>query len=73
MDRYVYERLRDICPDEDISSKSIEDLVKDCRIAFSIIGYEYSKNLEDTVKVAYENANKHSRLFSFIYKVWRED
>lgn len=72
MSRIIYERLREICPDEDISSKSIEDLVVDSNVAFKIIGYE-PKNLEDTVKEVYENADKHSRLFSFIYAVWRWD
>lgn len=72
MSRIIYERLREICPDEDISSKSFTDLVNDCNVAFKIIGYE-PKNLVETVNKIYDKTDKDTRLFNFIYKVWRWD
>ena len=72
MSRIIYERLREICPDEDISSKSIDDLIMDCHIAFEIIGYE-PISLDATVRKVYDKVDKDTRLYNFIYKVWRWD
>ena len=72
MSRIIYERLREICPDEDISSKSVEDLIKDSNVAFKIIGYE-PQNLDVAVKKVYDKVDKDTRLYSFIYQVWSWD
>ena len=72
MSRIIYERLREICPDEDISSKSVEDLIKDSNVAFKIIGYE-PQNLDAAVKKVYDKVDKDTRLYAFIYKVWSWD
>lgn len=72
MSRVIYERFREICPDEDISQKSIEDLVKDCNVAFKIVGYE-PNNLEEVVRKIYDKSDKDTRLYSFIFKVWEWD
>ena len=72
MSRIIYERLREICPDEDISSKSFSELVNDCNVAFKIIGYE-PKNLVETANKIYDKTDKDTRLYNFIYKVWRWD
>ena len=73
MSRIIYERFREICPDEDISNKSIDDLITDTNVAFKIIGYEPKNiiNLEDNVRKIYDKVDNDTRLYVFIYKVWR--
>lgn len=71
MDRIVYERLREICPSDDMTEKSLNDLIKDTNVAFKIIGYN-PENLEESVKKTYLN-HDFENLYEFIFEVWRMD
>ena len=54
-ERMVYNRLKEICPDKDTTIMTFEELVKDCNVAFKIIGYD-PKNLEKSVRLFFPNA-----------------
>lgn len=71
MDKIVFDRLEEICPDEDMDSKSLNDLIKDTNVAFKIIGYN-PENLEESVKKTYLN-HDFENLYEFIFEVWRQD
>jgi len=71
MDKIVFNRLKEICPDEDMTEKSLNDLIKDTNVAFKIIGYN-PENLEESVKKTYLN-NDFENLYEFIFEVWRVD
>lgn len=75
MDMIVKKRLNEITPDESVDDKSIDELVRDCHIAFEIIGYN-SINLEKTVRKvskSFENKSWDHHLATFIFNVWRSD
>ncbi len=75
MSQIVKRRLVDICPDETVDSKSLDELVSDCNIAFKIIGYN-PINLEKTVERVSKKLERvewdHS-LATFIFQVWSDD
>ena len=71
MNKIVYERLKEICPDENISELSISEIKEDCNVAFKIIGYN-PENLDKTVDEIYTNYDIEP-LYEFIFKVWEED
>lgn len=74
-DMIVKRRLVEICPDESVDEKSIDELVKDCKVAFEIIGYKYY-NLEKSVKKvskSLETRNWDGHLATFIFNVWKVD
>ena len=67
----VYGRLEEIYPFKNTDNMTIEELVKDCNVAFKIIGYD-PKNLEKSVKYVFENCDIPI-LFEFIFEVWKND
>ena len=67
----VYGRLEEICPMKNTDTMTFDELVKDCNVAFKIIGYD-PKNLEKSVKYVFENCDIPI-LFEFIYEVWLHD
>ena len=71
MDKIVFNRFKEICPDEDMTEKSLNDLINDTNVAFKIIGYN-PVNLDESVKKTYLN-NDFENLYEFIFEVWRMD
>ena len=73
----VYDRLREIVPVERFEDLSGDDLLKNTKTAFEVIGYS-PKNLENSMekslKIQGENPqNSEVSLFEFVYLVWRVD
>ena len=67
----VYNRFRDVVPVQRLDELSSDEVIRDCNIAFKIIGYT-PKNLEKSVEKAWETSTALS-LFEFIYDVWEVD
>lgn len=70
-DLIVRDRLKEICPDENIKDLSISEIKEDCNVAFKIIGYT-PRNLDKTVEEIYVNEDIEP-LYEFIFKVWEAD
>ena len=70
-DLIVKDRLKEICPDENIKDLSISEIKEDCNVAFKIIGYN-PQNLDKTVEEIYVNEDIEP-LYEFIFKVWEAD
>jgi len=71
----VYDRLKEITPVEKLDNLPIDNLSKNCRIAFEIIGYEpvnLDNSIKESLKFARDSGENYS-LFEFIYLVWRND
>ena len=64
-------RLEEICPFKNTDEMTLDDLVKDCNVAFQIIGYK-PKNLEKSVRFVFENRDL-TLLYEFVYEVWLND
>lgn len=71
MNKIVYERLKEICPDKNVMDMAISEVEEDCHIAFEIIGYK-PENLGKAVEEIYTNYDIEP-LYEFIFKVWEED
>ena len=70
-DLIVKDRLKEICPDENIKDLSISEIKEDCNVAFKIIGYN-PQNFDKTVEEIYVNEDIEL-LYEFIFKVWEAD
>lgn len=68
----IHDRIYEIAPKKDISNFSVDQLVKECNVAFQIIGYE-PKNLENSVREVFKSSHKPSGLPDFIISVWLID
>ena len=68
----IKDRIYEIAPDEDITIFSEDQLVKECNVAFKIIGYE-PNNLENSVSEVFKSTHKSSNLADFILSVWLVD
>ena len=71
MNKIVYDRLKEICPDKNVMDMPISEVEEDCHIAFEIIGYK-PENLGRAVEEIYTNYDIEP-LYEFIFKVWEED
>jgi len=68
----IRDRIYEIAPDEEITVFSEDQLIKECNVAFKIIGYE-PKNLENSVSEVFKSTYKSSNLADFILGVWLVD
>ena len=65
----VKERLRDICPRENVSNMDVIEVEKATNVAFKIIGYN-PENFDDDFRKSWENSDA-VMLWEFIFDVWR--
>lgn len=68
----IRDRIYEIAPKKDISIFSRNQLIKECNVAFKIIGYE-PRNLENSVDEVFNSSDKPKWLVHFIIQVWRVD
>lgn len=67
----VYKRFRDIVPSKNLSDMNIDSIIRDTKIAFSVISYS-PKNFSESFKTVWRQ-RVTDELFEFIYEVYMED
>ena len=72
MNRVVWDRFQEICPEKTLKNLSVEDLKNDTNVAFKIIGYD-PVDLDGNVSIVAESGKSFENLAEFIYEVWRLD
>jgi len=68
----ILARMEEICPNELVVNKSVDELMKDVNVSFKIIGYEPS-NLEKATKQALDKIGHKGELYRLCYNAWRLD
>lgn len=73
MSEIIKAKIQDVCPDKRLSSMymvEVEDFVKS---AFAKIGYNPSKNIDESIDKAWATSDKNDFLWEFVYRVWGYD
>jgi len=68
----IQDRIYEIVPKKDIADFDVDQLAKECNVAFQIIGYN-PKNLENSVNEVFKSSHKPLELPDFILSVWLID
>ena len=68
----ILNRMEEICPNELVDNKSVDELMRDVNVSFKIIGYEPS-NLEEATKQALDKIGHKGELYRLCYNAWRLD
>ena len=68
----ILARMEEICPNELIDNKSVDELMKDVNVSFKIIGYTPA-NLQKSTEMALDKMSHKGELYRLCYNAWRLD
>ena len=71
MEDTVFKRFKEVVPSKKLSNMSIASIVRDTKIAFSVIGFS-PKHFADSFKTVWRR-KVTDNLAEFIYEVYKED